>query len=86
MRVRITQRTGYGARDGRVFGLGDVADLDDALAVKLITNRIAEPAPAPVVRTAEAAPEANTAKRVGKPAPRKPRAGSRKGTFSAPKE
>lgn len=68
MKVLISKKGGYGARDGRIFEFGDIADLDEALAVKLLQHGIAKPAPKPEVKTAAATPPENAAKRVFKPA------------------
>jgi hypothetical protein len=72
MKVVIRQKAGYTTREGLVFEVGDVAEFDDGLAIKLINYGIAAPAPAPKVETtAKAAPKVNAAKRVSKPAPSK---------------
>jgi hypothetical protein len=70
MRVRIVQKHGYTDRHGLVFEYGDVADVSDDLAVKLLNHRIAVAAPAPKVETAAVAPPENAAKRVSKPKPK----------------
>lgn len=43
MKVRIIKRDGYGDRYGRMHKFGDVVEFSDQIAVKLLTNRIAEP-------------------------------------------
>jgi hypothetical protein len=70
MRVRIVQKHGYIDRHGLAFEYGDVADLSDDLAVKLLNHHIAVPAPDPEPEVAVAAPPENVAKRVSKPKPK----------------
>lgn len=72
MRVRIVVKGGYSnPRRGVELPCGEVCDLADGLALKLIRHRIAEPDPAPVLETVAVAPPENAAKRVGKPRTRK---------------
>lgn len=81
MKVIITKKGGYGAKDGRVFEFGQTVELEDGLAAKLIRNDLAKPAPkaepkpkaAPPLETAEVAPAENTAKPATKPKARKSR-------------
>lgn len=69
MRVRIIARGGYSSRHGLRYDRGQIAEIADHVAVKLIRHGIAEPAPAPlVIESAVKAPPANAAKRVGKAA------------------
>jgi hypothetical protein len=68
MRVLIIAKRGYTGRDGVEHPCGTVAEFDEHLAVKLMNNLIAVPAPEkPKRETAvKAAPAANTAKATGK--------------------
>ena len=71
MRVRITAKMGYSnPRRGIELQCGAVADLTDDLAVRLLNNRIAVPAPAPKVEAPVVAPPENAAKRTYKPKPK----------------
>ena len=69
MRVRVTASEGYENASGIDARPGDIIDVDETLARKLIARHVAVPAPAPepVIETAEKTPPRNTAKRVSKP-------------------
>ena len=43
MRVKITQRQGYGDREGVMHPCGEEMDVSDDLAIKLISNHLAVP-------------------------------------------
>lgn len=68
MRVRIIAKPGY-SNPARSLELkcGEVVTIPDALAVKLLHHRIAEPDPEPVIEDAALALPENAAKRVSKP-------------------
>jgi hypothetical protein len=70
MRIRIITADGYGDRFGNVYKCGDVTDMPDNIAVKLLTRRIAVPAPEPEVETSEVAPPSNAARKTGRSKPR----------------
>ena len=71
MRIRIILRDGYGDRFGNFHECGDIVELPDPIAVKLLKRGMAVAAPAPVVvETAEVAPPRNVARRTSKPKPR----------------
>ena len=69
MKVRITAKAGYSnPRRGIECHTGDLCDIADDVAVKLLSMGLAVPAPKPEPRTVEApAPPENTAQRTSKP-------------------
>jgi hypothetical protein len=72
VRVRIILRDGYGDRFGNFHKCGDVVDLPDIIAAKLLKRGMAVAAPPePVIETAEVAPPRNAARRTTKPRPRR---------------
>jgi len=87
MRVRDTTKLGVHDRYGVDHATGEEFEIRDDIALKLVRLGRVVSAPEPVIETTEApAPPENTAKRVGKTATRKSRAGSQKRSFSATKE
>lgn len=67
MKIQISAPGGYlNQRRGIDAKPGDVIDVSEDLAVKLLNNRLAVPAPKPERKTAAHAPSQNVAKHVGK--------------------
>lgn len=68
MRLKVTAKQGYSnPRRGLELQVGNIIDVDDVLALKLLKHRICEPAPAVVETAVRTAPQ-HKAKRVSKPA------------------
>ncbi len=65
--MKIRFRTAYNDRFGVSHKVGDVAEMRDGIAVKLINRRIAEAVREAPVERAVVAPPETTAKRVAKP-------------------
>ena len=65
MRVQITRQEGYESPKVKA-AQGDVIEVNDRLAGKLIASNWAVPAPAPVIETEAVAPPENAARHTGK--------------------